>query len=461
VIFKIHFSILQPDYIEKRDQQYLFIWRELPYWMVVDEEAYEVITLADGSRSLKEIKKLLYNNDKIDKEEIGELKSFVDALKDLNLLQKPNKEITYKAKSNPKPILENITINITNKCNLRCKHCYISEYNKENNFPVNSFKNFINTAKDYEYIAPNLNFAILGGEPLLEKEKLYEITKFGKNLGYEVIVSTNGQLINSEFARRAKKFNLVVQVSIEGSNEKINDYIRGNGTFLKAQRGIKELVKYGVYTIISMVVHEFNFQDIEKFYYYGRSLRVNEVRYIPLKIMGQGKLNFNPILKKDLLLAIHNLIKKHPESKQYFKRDYYTIMKTTCAYSNQTLYCGTGSKTLLIDANGDVYPCPNHNLPEFNCGNITKKSFEDIWLKSPILKKVRSTYDINEINNDCNNCIVKYWCKGGCRGEAYENSRIMTSKAIGCEDIRNSIIETFWILSKEDYTQYSKPREYF
>jgi radical SAM protein with 4Fe4S-binding SPASM domain len=461
VIFKIPFSILQPDYIEKRDQQYLFIWRELPYWMVVDEEAYEVITLADGSRSLKEIEKLLYNNDKIDREEIGELKSFVDALKDLNLLQKPNKEITYKAKSNPKPILENITINITNKCNLRCKHCYISEYNKENNFPVNSFKNFINTAKDYEYFAPNLNFAILGGEPLLEKEKLYEITKFGKNLGYEVIVSTNGQLINSEFARRAKKYNLVVQVSIEGSNEKINDYIRGNGTFLKAQRGIKELVKYGVYTIISMVVHEFNFQDIEKFYYYGRSLRVNEVRYIPLKIIGRGKLNFNPILKEDLLLVIHNLIKNHPESKQYFKRDYYTIMKTMCAYSNQTLYCGTGSKTLLVDANGDIYPCPNHYLPEFNCGNITKKSFEDIWLKSPILKEVRSTYNINKINNDCNNCIVKYWCKGGCRGEAYENSRIMTSKAIGCEDIRKSIIETFWILSKEDYTQYSKPREYF
>ena len=461
VILKIPFSILQPDYMEKRNRHYLFIWRELPYWMVVDEEAYKVIILADGSRTLKEIEKLLYSNSEFDRKKAVELKNFIDTLKDLNLLQKHNKKSINKTKSDPKPILENITINITNKCNLRCKHCYISEYNKENNFPVSSFKNFVNTAKNYKYLSTNLNFAILGGEPLLEKEKLYEIAKFGKNIGSEVIVSTNGQLINSEFARRAKEHKLVVQVSIEGSNEIVNDFIRGNGTFQKAEKGVKELVKYGVYTIISMVVHEFNFQDIEKFYFFGRSLRVDEVRCIPLKIMGRGKLNFNPILKKDLLLDIHNLIKKHPESKRYFKRDYYTIMKTMCANSNQTLYCGTGSKTLLIDANGDVYPCPNHCLPEFNCGNITKKSFEEIWLKSPILKKVRSTYNINKINNDCNNCIVKYWCTGGCRGEAYENSRIMTSKAIGCEDIRNSIIETFWILSKEDYTQYTKPREYF
>ena len=459
MVFKIHLSILHPDYIEKRNQQYLFIWRELPYWMVVDEEAYKVIRLADGSRSLKEIAKIVYSNDQFDREKTTELNSFVDALKDLNLLQMPTKQEVNKA--NYKPVLENITINITNKCNLRCKHCYISDFNKENNFPVSSFKNFVNTAKRYKYISANLNFAILGGEPLLEKEKLYEIAKFGKNIGSEVIVSTNGQLINSEFARRAKEHKLIVQVSIEGSNEIINDFIRGIGTFQKAEKGIKELVRYGVYTIISMVVHGFNFQDIEKFYFFGRSLRVDEVRYIPLKIMGRAKLNFDPILKKDLLLSIHNLIKTHPESKKYFKRDYYSIMKATCANSNKTLYCGTGSKTMLIDSNGDVYPCPNHCLPEFYCGNISKNTFEDIWIKSPILEKVRARYNINKINNDCNDCIVKYWCTGGCRGEAYENSGIMTSKAIGCADIRNTIIETFWILSKEDYTQYSKPREYF
>ena len=59
-----------------------------------------------------------------------------------------------------------------------------------------------------------------------------------------------------------------------------------------------------------MVVHEDNFRDIEDFFYLGFTLGVNEVRYIPLKIMGNAKFNLKPIQKELLLLALDSLVWK-------------------------------------------------------------------------------------------------------------------------------------------------------
>ena len=453
-------SILQPDYIEKRNEHYLLIWRDLPHWMVIDKEAYQLITLATGNYSLREIVRHLEIIENIFENKYKEVKSFIESLQNIGLIQTYSKTKIESIQIR-KPVLENITINITRRCNLRCKHCYITIYESNDILNIRDIKKFVIEAYDERFLSPDLNFAILGGEPLLEKEKTIEIANFGSDMGFDVIISTNGLLIDSNFAKRAKESNLTVQVSLEGSSSEINDAIRGKGSFNEAKDGINQLVKNNVYTIISMVVQTNNFNDIESFYQFGRAMRVNEVRFIPLKIMGQAKYNIKPIPKLTLLHAIHDLIKKYKNAKMLLKRDFYSIMKTTCAHSYKTLYCGTGLKTILIDADGEVYPCPNHSLSEFRCGNIHNKSFKDIWINSPILKKIRSIYDINTINTECSKCIVKHWCAGGCRGESYENTKIMTSKAIGCKDIRDSIIETFWLLSNEDYSKYPKSREYF
>ena len=36
------YEVIQPDLIENRDSRYLLIWKELPHWMVVDQEAYDL-----------------------------------------------------------------------------------------------------------------------------------------------------------------------------------------------------------------------------------------------------------------------------------------------------------------------------------------------------------------------------------------------------------------------------------
>lgn len=449
---KIFPKILPPDYIENRSDNYLIIWRDLPYWMILDKEGFDLIQLSDGKHSLTDIVHLM--NKLYPKNDFNEIEvnRFIAGFFDLSLKEtnKNTRDEMNRGEINPKCdiILENITINITKKCNLRCKHCYNQEIEVKDSLSINDLKSFILEAMSEGFLSERANFAILGGEPLLQKNKVLEIAEFGKKLGFEVIVSTNGHFIDNDFAEKAKKANLIVQVSLEGSTSYINDYIRGKGSFIKTLNGIKCLVQNQVYVILSMVVNDNNFDDIEDYYNFGRSLGVNEIRYIPLKQMGNARNELNPIKRHELLLVLYDLIQKYDKKNKLLKRDYYSILKTTCSLSCKKYYCGTGSKTILIDADGKVYPCPNHCLPEFECGVISKDTFKEIWIESSVLKSIRETYNINTINPECAKCIVKYWCAGGCRGEAYENKKNLTSTAIGCVDIRNTIIESFWLLAK-------------
>jgi len=428
--------------------------------MVVDGDVVELIKLMDGKRNINDIVKILERKDpEIKGKLIGSILELQKELKRVGVAYKKNPR---KSLVSHKPLLENITINVTHRCNLRCKHCYIEDAPLiEENLNIHQIRNFIREGK--KYLSDNLNYAILGGEPLLRKDLVLEIAKLGYEQGKEVIVSTNGIYVDETFAYGARDTDLVVQVSLEGSKPQINDQIRGNGSYQKAVKGIEKLVDNGAYTIISMVVQRSNLHDIVPFYQLGKSLDVDEIRYIPLKIMGRAiSKDVKPVTYLELLTAIKNMIDEYPDSKIYLGRDYFTILKTICSLSNKRLYCGTGLKTLLIDPDGEVYPCPNHALPEFKCGNINNSSFNEIWLRSDVLKKIRSSYVVDNINNICPECEVKYWCMGGCRGEAYANSGKMDSRPIRCNEIKEAIIEMFWLLGEEgEIIEDSNRIEYF
>ncbi|MGD2248452.1 MAG: SPASM domain-containing protein [Candidatus Methanofastidiosia archaeon] len=86
----------------------------------------------------------------------------------------------------------------------------------------------------------------------------------------------------------------------------------------------------------------------------------------------------------------------------------------TCDVQN---WCGTGSRKVLLNDDGTVYPCPNHHLPEFKAGNIKDTSFKEIWENTPVLQKIRNIYPVESINKTCSSCHVRHWCAGWCRGE--------------------------------------------
>lgn len=82
-----------------------------------------------------------------------------------------------------------IKLNITKKCNLRCKHCFINEYQGE--MPIEEIFDLID---DFHKNRLPILF-ITGGEPFIRND-LIDILLYLKNTSINVNLATNGTLIN-------------------------------------------------------------------------------------------------------------------------------------------------------------------------------------------------------------------------------------------------------------------------
>ncbi|GHT64036.1 hypothetical protein AGMMS50222_01620 [Endomicrobiia bacterium] len=117
----------------------------------------------------------------------------------------------------------NLTIAITNECNLNCVFCYV---NKENTYKLSlkNYKNIINFIKRYydDYKIKNLFITWSGGEPLIDIDNIIklsqEVIKFcsKNNICYEANVVTNAVLLDKETVKSLQKVKVSnVQISIE------------------------------------------------------------------------------------------------------------------------------------------------------------------------------------------------------------------------------------------------------
>ena len=333
--------------------------------------------------------------------------------------------------------IENIAINVTRRCNLRCRFCYNLERlvdSSAGELSLADIVSVLDASRPFWRDRPSLS--ILGGEPLLDENKTLGLITYAHKKGLVPIVSTNGTLISPGFARQAAKHAAEVQVSVDGALDGTNDHVRGKGSFARAVAGIKVLVEAGTHTILSMVCHKGNFSELEQFYELGLSLGVSEVRFIPLKrIGGADTSGCKPVPLDELIAAAVSLFRKHPEYKPLTGRDAFSIVASSCQHAIRRVSCGTGVQTFLLDANGDIYPCLNTNVPSLRVANVREPgfSFAEMWRGSSVLQEVRRSTAICSPTNVCRRCEVRQWCLGGCKGETLATRGDFRLNAWNCQ----------------------------
>ncbi len=439
-----------PTYTEERNGHYLLIWDDIPNWMVVDEEAFLFIQKIQGESSVKEIINQFQSIKKVPPEVIDDvIKTFVDA----KILYKPGDTPQFLRKSDK---IMNIIVYPTNTCNLRCLMCY----NKENllgpggkneiELTVEEFNDFLDQVHPF-LAEKGTNLQLLGGEPLMVPEKTLAIIKHAAPLVDDILVSTNGTLITKEIAQKISAIeNASVQVSLDSPLKESHESIRGKGTYDKTIKGIKILVKEGVPTVMNMVCTDKNLDELEQYYELGVRLGVLHVRFIPLQQAGAAiTCGLVPPSFPDMMEKAFTMFKDNPQYRKVMGTDFLSTTARLCHSCAVQSWCGTGSRLVMLNADGNVYPCPNHHLPEFKVGNIREKPFADMWENSEALKKIRSTYPVTTLNEQCAACCVRYWCVGWCRGENYQMTKSMTAPSFKCEEVKQMLIDMFFRLSEE------------
>lgn len=345
--------------------------------------------------------------------------------------------------------IENISVNVTRRCNLRCSFCYaLPQLRTDSNEEISSEEIIKYLESMRSLLSKNFSLTLLGGEPLLFPDKVLSLARLAQRRKWQCLVSTNGHLITDEFARLARKANLQIQVSLDGSTEDINAIVRGAGAFGKTVAGVRRLVTAKAHTILSLVCHQGNVRSLADYYKLGMDLGVNEVRFIPLKLVGGGRRGeLKPVSLSRLFAETDALFKSHPEFKKLAGRDCFSICAAVCKMSAHKASCGTGKQTLLLDADGSLYPCLNMHTPDLRLGNIRDQrfSFSQLWENSTVINRVRTESSVQD--SPCRNCAVWHWCLGGCHGETLSVKGRLTGRAWNCPDQKKAIIEMFWRLA--------------
>ncbi len=154
----------------------------------------------------------------------------------------------------PSPSLRYIELQITDACNLRCRHCYMGETAGHELSPE-QVRQVLSQFEEMQ----GLRVLISGGEPLLHS-KFGEINEILPDFFLRKVLFTNGVLLGKERLKSLKVDE--IQVSIDGLAAS-HDAIRGNGTFEKTMIAVRNALDAGFDVSVSTMVHRGNMHDFD------------------------------------------------------------------------------------------------------------------------------------------------------------------------------------------------------
>ena len=152
----------------------------------------------------------------------------------------------------PDPSLRYLELQITDKCNLRCRHCYIGDTGNHE-LSISRIKDIMTEFEELQ----GLRVLITGGEPLLHP-RFDDINSMLPEFSIRKILFTNGMLLNARILKKLKVHE--IQVSIDGL-EKAHDSLRGNNSYIRSMDAIKHARDYGFDVSVSSMVHANNLAD--------------------------------------------------------------------------------------------------------------------------------------------------------------------------------------------------------
>ena len=241
-------------------------------------------------------------------------------------------------------------IEITNSCNMKCKHCMNwSVENANEGFKKENILKLI----DELYENKTEEIYISGGEPLLYPH-IDEVILYAHSLGIKITLATNALEI-SKHLNVIKKGVQLVSISLDGIGE-THDKFRGvPGAFDNCIKMFKLLKENNVKTRISAMIWKENVEELENMISLAKSCGVSKVNFAFLIPEGRAKSDGTiklPIDKyKETVDIIANLRKK-------YKTDEFDIeIRRNNILDKDSMDCPGGKNLIHINVNGKVSPC--------------------------------------------------------------------------------------------------------
>ena len=304
-------------------------------------------------------------------------------------------------------------IELTRDCNQWCIFCY-KDCNPDRIYAVLStaqWKAIILKLKKLG--VRRLHFS--GGENFLH-EGFEELVAFGKEQGFEVWMTTNGTFSCKEVAKCASN----IIFSIHGLESTHDSITQLPGSFRLACDHMVEAVALTSVSV-NMVLVKRNFTQICDVFAYLDGLCRLRTFFATIPIKSTFGANYEEdasVITKELLDDYRAQVSQIPADQLGLKHGIMNIyLNDPALYTSQKIplpNCAAGKYKIVIDYDGEVYPCNFFRGEEFRCGNILTGDASEIWRNGNGYKLFRGLALQEAMPAKCHACVKKYKCMGGC-----------------------------------------------
>lgn len=252
---------------------------------------------------------------------------------------------------------KHLRIELTNRCNLACIMCPITEMERTlGNMDIELFKKIVTDAA-----ANGTTFVYLHawGESTIHRD-MFKMVREAKKVGLQVGLSTNCTLLNEERAREVVDSGLdFLILSMDGAIKETYEKVRKNGDFEAVRQNITNMLETkaragrGPFTVLQLIRMTETQSEVDAFVSYWNNVAPDSVFVKKLWTWDGKAEDINRLLIEEAPNAVN----------------------TVC----QALW-----KQLVIHWNGDVVPCCTDIEGKLHLGNLREQTLEEVWNGEPM-----------------------------------------------------------------------------
>jgi radical SAM protein with 4Fe4S-binding SPASM domain len=320
-----------------------------------------------------------------------------------------------------RPILEQIDIELTERCNNNCVHCCINQPEGDRTIAGREMStDFVKKILTEAAALGCLAVRFTGGEPLLRQD-FPELYLFARRLGMQVILFTNARLVNEEIAGLLARVppRRAMEVSVYGMTPESYDRTAGHrGAFAEFRHGIELLLRHRIPFIVKGP--KFHVQEEERKEFEAWAATLPSMDKKPSVSM-----NFDLRHRRDDPAKNERIrsLRSTPEETVEMLRNDPLYLRETALFCDRFLgqqgaelfNCGAGHGT-CIDAYGRAQLCLSLRSP------LTVADLHDAPLSQVLEELFPAMLKLEATNPDylwrCAKCFIKSLC-GQCPAKSW------------------------------------------
>ena len=313
-----------------------------------------------------------------------------------------------------------VAFEVTRRCRFNCRHCRANAdcAGDEKELTTKQCEKILASVADFA----KCTIILTGGEPM-ERSDIYELIRYGRGLGLQMVMATCGYAIDDAAIAGLKEAGVsALSISLDGACAKTHDAFRQTEGAFDLAVGAAEAARLaGMRFQINTTITKGNVSEVPMIAELCEKLGAYCFNPFILVPTGRGKAIAGEILDPAEYETLLNELLR-------MKLDSEIEIRVTCGpqfarickqeklekLSGRNNGCMAGRGFGFISCHGDVQTCGFLNI---SAGNLIENGFDfgSVWMESEFLKEIRN---MSAYKGNCGICEYVGLC-GGCRARAY------------------------------------------